>query len=129
MFCRKDLITKTTYARVLGVLIYLLAPQSRLLLEKLSGSQLVKKFPAFYGTCTFITTFTIPANCPYSYSDQSSPCPPSNFLKIHLNIICPSTPGSSKWPLSLRFPHQNPSMHLSSLPYVLHALSISFFSI
>jgi hypothetical protein len=28
------------------------------LLEKLTGSQLVKKFPTFYGTQRFITTFT-----------------------------------------------------------------------
>jgi hypothetical protein len=37
---------------------YLLIPRSRVLLEKLIGSQLVKKFPAFYGTQRFITAFT-----------------------------------------------------------------------
>jgi hypothetical protein len=30
----------------------------RVLLEKLTGFQLVKKFPAFYGTQRFITAFT-----------------------------------------------------------------------
>jgi hypothetical protein len=35
-----------------------LIPWSRVLLEKLTGSQLVKKFPAFYGTRRFITAFT-----------------------------------------------------------------------
>ena len=36
-------------------LTYLLTPWSRVLLEKLTTLQLVKKFPAFYGTQRFIT--------------------------------------------------------------------------
>ena len=39
-------------------LTFLLTPFSRVLLQKLTGSQLVKKFPACYGTRRFITAFT-----------------------------------------------------------------------
>ena len=41
--------------------------------------------------------------------------PTSHFLKIHLNINFPSTPGSPKRYLSLMFPHQNP-VYVSLLP-------------
>jgi len=37
---------------------HLLTPWSRVLLENLTGSQLEKKSPAFYGTRKFITAFT-----------------------------------------------------------------------
>jgi hypothetical protein len=39
-------------------LTYLLTPWSRVLLEKIIGLQLLKKFPAIYGTRMFITAFT-----------------------------------------------------------------------
>jgi len=40
------------------LLNYLLTPWCRVLLEKLTGLQLVKKFPAFHGTRKFITALT-----------------------------------------------------------------------
>jgi len=44
------------------------------------------------------------ATCPYPEPSQSSTYPTSHFLKIHLNIILLSTPGSFKWSSSLGFP-------------------------
>jgi hypothetical protein len=52
----------------------------------------------------------------------------SYFLYIHLHIILPSKPGSSKWSLSLKFPYQNPVTPLLS-SHMLHIPRISFFSI
>jgi len=42
----------------LFLLTYLLTPWCRVLLEKLTGLQLVKKFPAFHGTRKFVTALT-----------------------------------------------------------------------
>jgi len=42
---------------IYSMMTSLLTPWSRVL-EKLTGFQLVKKFPAFYGTQKFITVFT-----------------------------------------------------------------------
>jgi len=87
---------------------YLLTPWSRVILEKLTGFQLLKKFPTFYGTWRFITAFTS-AHHLSSILSQLNPVhtPASQFLKIHLNIL-PSTPGSPKCSLSFRFSHQSP---------------------
>ena len=48
----------TSYTGTRGTAPYLLTPWSIVLLEKLIGFQLVKKFPAFYGTLMFITAVT-----------------------------------------------------------------------
>jgi hypothetical protein len=41
-----------------NMLDYILTPWSRVLPEKLKRPELLKKFPAFYGTQRFITAFT-----------------------------------------------------------------------
>jgi hypothetical protein len=57
VLCGERLIL--TYSYILNDLhTYLLIPWSRVLLKKLTVSQLVKKFPAFYGTWKFIIAFT-----------------------------------------------------------------------
>jgi len=68
--------------------------------QKLTCSQLVKKFP-------HIVHYRIHKYPPMSLSWASwiqSTIPTSLFLKIHLNIILPSTPGSLKWFLPSGFP-------------------------
>jgi len=98
-----------------------LTERRRILHEKLTGSQLIKKFSAFYGTRRFNTAFTAPITSPNLEPDQSIPRPQSHFLKIHFNIILPSTPRS----LSLSSPPPKPCLLLSHLPYVPHSPPIS----
>jgi hypothetical protein len=63
---------------------YLLIPMSRVLLEKLTGSLLVKKFSAFYGTRRFIAAFTNSRNksLPWASSIQSTPPHPTSWRSI-----------------------------------------------
>ena len=55
------------------LLTYLLTPWCRVLLEKLTGLQLVKKFPAFHGTQRFITALTSVRHLSLFWASQSSP--------------------------------------------------------
>jgi hypothetical protein len=66
--------------------IKLLTYWGKVLLEKLIGFQLFKKFPAFYGTIKFITAFTISPHMSLSWT-RLDPfhTPTSHFLKINLN--------------------------------------------
>ena len=76
---------------------YLLTPWSRVLLEKLARSQLVKKFPAFYGTRRFITAITSARQLSLSWASsiQSIPPHPTSWRSIlilssHLFLGLPS---------------------------------------
>ena len=68
----------------MSVTTYLLTPQSTVLLKKLTGSQLVQKFPAFYGTRRSITTFTSASHPSLSWarSIQSMPPHPTSWRPI-----------------------------------------------
>ena len=74
-----------------------LTPWCRVLLEKLTGLQLVKKFPAFYGTRIFITAFTSFRHPSLSWASpiqstypQPTSCRSILILSTHLRLGLPS---------------------------------------
>ena len=64
-----------------------------------------------------------PALCPYPEPDRFHA--PSNYSKIHFNIIRLSTPGYSKWSSFPQVSPLKPCMYVSPPPCVLRTLSIS----
>jgi len=84
---------------------YLLTPWSRVLLEKLTVSQLAKKFPAFYGTRKFITAFTSARHLSLSYTSSIQSTTPYStswrsilILSSHLSLGLPKGPFPSDFP-------------------------------
>jgi len=76
---------------------YLLTPWCRVLLEKLTGLQVVKKFPAFHGTRRFITALTSVRHLSLSWASpiQSIYPHPTSWrsiliLSTHLRLGLPS---------------------------------------
>ena len=95
--------------------LYLLTPWCRVLLEKLTGLQLVKKFPAFHGTRRFITALTSVRQLSLSWANpiQSLYPHPTSWRSIlilptHLRLGLPS----GLFPFD--FPHQDTIHPLSS---------------
>ena len=87
------------------LLAYWLTPWSRVLLEKLISYQLVKKFPAFYRTQKFITTFTSACHLSITSARLIQPMPshPTSWRSILILSSClclglPSNPYSAGFP-------------------------------
>ena len=96
---------------------YLLTSWTRILLEKLTGRQLIKNLPRILlNTKVHHRTHKRTPPVPILSQLHSVHTPTYYFPKIYPNIFLPSTPGFPQWSPSLRFPHQNP-VHTSSLPH------------
>ena len=116
--------TRHLHRRLTGY--YLLTPWCRVLLEKLTGLQLVKKFPVFYGTRRFITALKSVRHLSLSWASpiqSTHPHLPSSrsilILSTHLRLGLPSGLFPSGFPTKTLYA---PSPH----PYAPHAQPISF---
>jgi hypothetical protein len=92
--------------------------------NRLSANQ---ESPDFMEPEGLLSHFQLPATSPYPEPARSSEYPASQFLNVHFNNILSSTPGSSKWPLSLWFPQQY-AIYVFALTYTRYMPRPSHYS-
>ena len=102
-------------------LTYLLTPWCRVLLEKLTGLQLVKKFSEFHGTRRFITALTSVHHLSLSWASpiQSTSWRSVLILSTHLRLGLPMV---SFPPVSSPTPYTPPLLtHTRHMPSLSHS--------
>ena len=108
---------------------YLLTPWSRVLLEKLIGFAANQEIPRIlWKPKVHYRTHKLPPTVPILSQLHPAPTTPSHFLKIHLNIIFPST----SWSPQEALPVRNKSfqiMRLGSLGIPSHRKNVGLNSI
>ena len=105
---------------------YLFTPWRTVLLEKLTGFQLVKKLPAFYGTRRFITTFTISQNLSLflassiqSITPHFISCISILILSSHLHLCIPNGLFSSGFPTISLYTTLFSNLHATCPAYLI----------
>ena len=95
---------------IIIIIIIILTPRSRVLREKQTGSQQVKKFPTFYGIRRFITAFTSARHLSLSHASsiQFISLHPTSWRSIlilssHLRLGLPSGLSPSGFPTKTQY--------------------------
>ena len=111
------------------LLTYLLTPWCRVLLEKLTVLQLVKKFPAFHGTRMFITALTSVRHLSLSWASsiQSIYPHPTSWrsiliLSTHLRIGLPSGLFPSGFPTKTLYTPLSSPIHVTCPAHLIYSL-------